>query len=284
MKYDAIKKKGEKWVKVRPALQIYNDSGLLTDTVEDAWYLSEITEDRAKIQSRDTGHFKHIGLDHIHHYMDEEDARLRTSGTLVMNVQLLVHEGELLIEPVSAPGQALKTFVRARPRATLMAAASRMRAQTELERARRQFASSDAGIRAADQAFADFPQAFEALHDELRKAGHAVDDFRLRHIQRVYLLRAAGWWAMIYWERKYANTLDGALLTIEQLDRPPRELGLMVFGTPTTLWQESYTFGLAAIDTPRWLPASNPAQSFTTEDLAQEVLTRLLLNPNNEQY
>ena len=48
MKYDAIKKRGEQWVRIRPALQVYNDSGVLTDTVEDAWFLTEITEDSVR--------------------------------------------------------------------------------------------------------------------------------------------------------------------------------------------------------------------------------------------
>jgi len=228
MKYDAIKKRGEQWVKIRPALQVYNDSGVLTDTVEDAWFLTEITEDSVRLQSRDTQHSKVIGLDHIHNYMEDPEGQrtMGTTGTLVMNVQLLLHEGALLAEPVAPPGNALKAFVRARPRATLMAAASRMRAQGELERARKEYAWSMAGVRASDQAFAEFPKAFEALRDELRDAGQPIDIVIKGASINAFLLGAAGWWVSFQWLRAAANCLDDSRLTVIRWNGHPQWPGM----------------------------------------------------------
>jgi len=91
MKYDAIKKRGEQWVKIRPALQVYSDSGELTDTLEDAWFLTVITEDSVRLQSRGMQHSKVIGLDHIHNFMEDPEGQrtMGTTGTHVMNVQLV---------------------------------------------------------------------------------------------------------------------------------------------------------------------------------------------------
>ena len=95
-----------------------------------------------------------------------------TTGTLVMNVQLLLHEGELIAEPVAPPGTALKSFVLAKPRGRLIDAAARMRAQDDLEHKRRQYTRSYEGVKQSDDAFAAFIPTFEALRQDLENSGH----------------------------------------------------------------------------------------------------------------
>lgn len=282
MKYDAIKKRGEQWVKIRPALQVYNDSGVLTGTVEDAWFLSEITEDSLRLQSRDTQHSKVIGLDHIHSYMEDPEGQrtMGTTGTLVMNVQLLLHEGVLLAEPVAPPGNVLKAFVRARPRATLMAAASRMRAQAELDRARKEYAWSMAGVQASDQAFAELPRVFEALREELDAAGQPIDLVVKGVSWNAFLLGVAGWWVSFHWQRTAANCIQDSVLKVIRWDDHPQWPGYTVWPPGDKVRTDKYTFGLAALNQPRWLSASNPELSYTSKDLAQEVLTKLFESPN----
>jgi hypothetical protein len=285
MKYDAIKKRGEQWVKIRPALQVYNDSGVLTETVEDAWFLTAITDDSLTLRSRDTAHTKVIGLDHIHNYMEDPEGERTggTTGTLVMNVQLLLHEGVLLVEPVAPPGNALKAFVRARPRATLMAAASRMRAQAELEQARKAYAWSMEGVQSADAAFAEIPRAIESLSDELRAAGQPIDLVVKPSHGRAFLLGAAGWWVSFNWERMAANCIEDSRLTVIQWDGHPQWPGYMVPEPGRMVGRDRYTFGLAALNQPRWLAEASAVQSYTTTDLVQEVLTRLFKNPHERR-
>jgi len=282
MRYESIKKRGEQWVKIRPALQIYNDSGVLVDTVEDAWFLTEISEAGVRLQSRDTQHSKVIGLDHIHNYLEDPEGQRTagTAGTLVMNVQLLLHEGMLLAEPVAPPGSALKAFVRARPRATLMMAASRMRAAAELERARKEYAWSSAGVQASDAAFSDIAKAIETLREELSKAGQPVDLVVKPGGQNAFLLGAAGWWVSFDWQRMAGNCIEGSYLIVTQWNGHPRWPGWTVWELGSRVGTKKYSFGLAALDQPRWISDTKPELSYTSEDLAQEVLTKLIERPN----
>ncbi len=284
MRYESIKKHGEKWVRIRPALQVYNQSAVLENTVEDAWFMSQITEDSLQLQSRDTQHTKVIGLDHIHHYMEDPEGQRATgtAGTLVMNVQLLLHEGVLLTEPVAAPGTPLKEFVRARPRAGLLNAAAKMRARGGLERARLDFARSAEGVQGSDQAFAELPKAFEALRDELHGAGQPIDLVIKGGYAHSFLLGAAGWWVSFVWQR-YANALDDSELTVTQWKGHPPWPGVIIWEPGHPVGSDKYTFGLAALNQPRWLHVRNAEQSFTTLDLAQDVLTRLLELPNDRR-
>jgi hypothetical protein len=285
MRYEAIKKRAGQWVRIRPALQVYDDSAILRDTVEDAWQVEDITESTLTLQTRDHQYRRTLGLDHVHNYMaDPEGERtLGTTGMLVLNVQLLVFESMLLTEPVAPPGSPLKVFVPARPRTSLLNAAARMRAAEQLEKARKEFAWSEAGVRAANAAFNELPAAIENLRKELAAGDQPVPVELRRIYEGGQLLKAAGWWVTLYWRRQYANTLDDAWLCIEQLDGPPKLPNLMVFEEPRRVRSDRYSFGLAAIGEPRWMAKDDPTRSYTTVGLAQEILTRLFETPNTRR-
>jgi hypothetical protein len=281
MRYESIKKRAGQSVKIRPALQVYNDSGVLTATVEDAWQITNITENSVRIQSRDTQHFREIGLDYIHNYMeDPQSHQFGTAGILVLNVQLLLHKDELLAEPVAPPGNALKAFVRAEPRAKLLDAATRMRNEAALEKARHDFSWSTQGISAAHSAFAEFGPCFQAIDTDLRSAGQAIDMQIRTHpsVQFGFLLGVVGWWVQFGWRQLYANNLDDARLLITQWDGHPHFPGYMILGDPQPLNTEEYAFGLADLGQPRWLATYGDA-ALTTMELAEAILTKLLDNP-----
>ena len=286
MRYEAIRKHEGQWVKIRPALQIYDHSAVLTDrAVEDAWCISDITEKSLTLTSRDTELSKVVGLDHIHHFMEDPEGQrtFETVGTLVMNVQLLLYQGTLHAEPVAPPGRSLDAFVPARPRASLLDAAARKRSRDELERAQKAFAWSTGGVNSALTAFADLKNAFERLGEDLRAAGHPIEDLRLRTVHsNVILLTAGGWWATLILKDMAANTIENARLKISQLDGPPDGFGLMVFSDDKgkVVSSHQYLYGLAAKDAPRWISESNRELAYTPMDLAQELLTKLLEEPN----
>jgi hypothetical protein len=283
VRHEAIKKRDGQWVKVRPALQIYDHSAVLQETVEDAWCVSDITDSSLKLTSRDTELSRVVGLDHVHHYMEDPEGlrTLETVGTLVMNVQMLLYQGSLHAEPVAPPGSPLKSFVPAKPRASLLDAAAKGRAKMALERAQKEFAWSAEGVNAAQTAWANFTTDFERLGEELREAGHPIDDLKVKTIYGgPVLLRAAGWWVMLLLEGMTVNCIEHVRLEVRQLDGPPKWPNLMVFEEPRQVWREKYGFGLVAIGAPRWLVESKPELSYTTSDLAQELLTRLLERPN----
>ena len=73
MKYEAIKKYANRYVKIRPALQRYDDSATLEATLEDAWWLTEVTPEGARLKNQATDHSRALGLDHINHYMEDPD-------------------------------------------------------------------------------------------------------------------------------------------------------------------------------------------------------------------
>ncbi len=283
MRHEAIKKNSGQWVKIRPALQVYDRSAVLRETVEDAWLISDITADSLTIGSRDTGHKRTVGLDHVHNYMADPQGlqTLGTTGTLVLNVQLLLYEGDLFAEPVAPPGTPLKAFVPAKPPENLISAAARMRAEAELDEARRAFAWSTDGVAASDNAFSDFREAFSTLDRQLTEAGHPVK-MTLKQSGRLILLGAVGWWVTIYWERAYANCLDESRLQITKWDGHPPYPGLILWENPNRVSSQEYTFGLAALNQPRWLLPRDPSVSFTTLDLAQKVLTGLLEKRNKQ--
>lgn len=284
MRHEAIKKRSDQWVRIRPALQIYDHSAVLQETVEDAWLISDITDTSLKVTSRDTELSKVVGLDHIHHYMEDPEGHrsLETVGTLVMNVQLLLYQGSLHTEPVAPPGSALKAFVPAKPRASLLDAAAKMRAREELERAQKAFAWSAQGVSSAKTAFTDFAAAFEQLGEQLRSAGHPIDDLKVRTAYgNAILLRAAGWWLLLLWQGHASNCIEEARLVVRQYDGPPPEWpNIMVINKPHEVWRQTYRYGLVALEVPRWFAESKPEPSFTTSDLAQELLTKLFERPN----
>ena len=261
---------------------MYDNAAALRGAVEDAWLISEVTETSLKLESRDGELSKVVGLDHIHHFMEDPEGQRThgTIGTLVLNVQLLVYEGALHAEPVAPPGSPLKAFAPAKPRASLLNAAAKMRSQAELERARKAFAWSTEAVKAADQAFAELPQAFATINQELRDHAQAIEMVIKDKHRGLVLLGAAGWWVSFEWSSRAVNTLTDSYLKVQQWDGHPNYPGFIVFGEATEVWSERYSYGLAALDAPRWIPESNPRLSFGTMDLAQEVLTRLLDQPN----
>jgi hypothetical protein len=142
-------------------------------------------------------------------------------------------------------------------------------------------------VHASDEAFAAFPEAFRSLSEELRVAGHAIDDLHVRPFgggfYPIYLLHATNWWVLLVWQRLAANCLDGSTLTVVQFDGRPPEPGIWMGRQPAEVARDQYTWGLAALNQPRWLSLADEARSYTTVDLAQEILTRLLEQPNDQQ-
>jgi len=282
MKYEAIKKRGGQWVRIRPALQVYNDSAVLVQqAIEDAWWLSDISEDGVKLQSRDTQHFRRLGLDHIHHYMDDPDANSGgTTGIVVLNVQLLLFEGNLLAEPVLRPGVPLEKFVPARSRETLYTTAARAAAAQALANRRKEYAWNE-GVRDAQNAFRTLAPAFSALEADLTNRGTPVPIRIVPGGPWAFLMVACGWFVTCTWQQNASNVIEDALLTFQKFDHAPPWPNIMSFEKAHQLTVDQYRWDLVKLDEARWVVNRNPDKSYTTEELAAKVLTELLDRPNN---
>jgi len=282
MKFDAIKKRGDQWVRIRPALQVYSDSAVLTQqAVEDAWWLSDITEEGVKLQSRDTQHFRRLGLDHIHHYMDDPDPNSGgTTGILVLNVQLLLFEGNLLAEPVLRPGVPLEKFVPARSHETLYSTAARAASAQALAERRKEYAWNE-GVPDAQNAFRALEPAFKGLETDLAARGTPVPIRIVPGGPWAFLMAACGWFVTCTWQRNAANVIEDALLTFRKYDHPPRWPNITSFEQARQLGVDQYRWGLVNLDEGRWIENGAPDRSYTTDELAAKVLTELLERANN---
>jgi len=280
VKFDAIKKRGEQWVRIRPALQIYSDSAVLVQpAVEDAWYLSNVSEDGVTLRSRDTQHSRRLGLDHVHHYMeDPEPNAIQTTGIVVLNVQLLIFENQLIVEPSPAPGQPLRTFAPARTRATLFSVATKAAAERALDRRRKEYAWNE-GVREAQQAFDDFAPMLRSLESAL-SANSTPVPLQIRPSgKHSFLLGACGWFETWDWQQQAANHIEGAFLTIRKFDGPPRLPGTVTLREPRQLTVRQYRWDLVALDSARWVPNGRDDVSYTSEDLVTRELTELIERP-----
>ena len=140
-----------------------------------------------------------------------------------------------------------------------------------------------AGVHASDTAFAELPTAFEALRQELINAGQPIDLVVKPGGTYGFLLGAAGWWVSFQWQRMAANCLEGSFLGVIKWNGHPQWPGYHVWEPGNRVRTDKYSFGLAALDQPRWLSESDPDLSYTSADLAQEVLTKLIEQPNERR-
>lgn len=280
MKFDALKKHGDKWVTIRPSLQVYNDAGVLLHHVEDAWWLHEVTDKTAKLRSRETQHQCTIGLDFIHsYYTDPEGAKKHgTSGMLQMNAQLLLFEGQLLVEPTAPPGTPLKTFVVSRSRETLYTTAAKLFDETRLVKLQAEYAMSPAGIEAVEREIAGLGDAFKQIAEDLAARGTPIRYETKWWGKHTFILHALGWWVTFTWQWS-GRGLDGSMLTVAKYNGHPPWPGVML-SNARSVTTEQYSFGLVSPNEARWISRQNSARTLTTADVLARVLTELIQRPN----
>ena len=281
MKFEALKNHSDHFVRIRPALQRYDNAARLEMTLEDSWWLTEVTSKGVKLQNQATGHTRVLGLDHIHHYLEDPDSA-RTGGPqgiLVLNVQLLLFNRELLIEPVAPPGAALRSFVPTQKREDFLSAAKRLHAHTELANARKNFASSPEGIKKSDDAFNGILEAVGSIETTLVDQGNPVDIVSKKS-GFLIVIGAFGWWASITWER-YANTLDNSRLTIKKWDGHPPYPAVFLLRKPNCVAIDQYTFGLVDTTQAEWIPLDNEELHVSSKQIAMDILHDFMSNPTD---
>jgi len=279
VKYDALKKHTNRAVRIRPAFQRYNSAATLEATLEDSWWLTDVTPEGAKLSNQATGHTRVLGLDHIHHYMEDPDGA-RTGGpkgVLVLNVQLLLFNRELLVEPVAPPGTPMKNFVPTQRREDFLSATRRHQEQAGLKAAKKAFASSPLGIRASDEAFYEILEAIGAIEVLLREQGNSVEIAR-KHFGFLIVIGAFGWWASINWER-YANTLEQSRLTIRKWDGHPPFPDVMHVRKPNCVAIDQYTFGLVDNTHSEWIRLDDDECHVSSTQLVKDILQDFMSNP-----
>lgn len=279
MKYDALKNNVDRLVRIRPALQRYDSTAALEVTLEDSWRLTEVTPEGAKLRNLSTDHTKVLGLDHIHHYMEDPDSA-RTggpNGVLVLNVQLLFFNGELLAEPVAPPGSSLKAFVPAQRREDFFSVAKRYQSQNKFAHLKKAYATSTAGIGASDEAFYEIFSAVASIEAILQDQGNTSEIVR-KHIGLNILIGAFGWWASVIWER-YQNTLDNSRLTIRKWDGHPPFPNVLLLRKPNCVAVKQYTFGLVDSGIAKWLDLNNVQHFVSSKEIVMDILQDFMSNP-----
>ena len=279
MKYDALKKHSDRRIRIRPALQRYSDAAELEATLEDIWFLTDVSPNGVRLQNEVTGHTKILGLDHIHHYMEDPDGARSggSTGVLVLNVQLLLFNRELIVEPTVPPGEPLRSFVAVQKRMDFFSAAKDRHTKSQLALAKREFAVSPAGIKASDEAFYGILSAAETIEASLRQQGSPIEITR-KSFGLLIVLGAFGWWASINWER-YANTLENSRLTICKWDGHPPFPGVIPLRNPTCVTVDQYTFGLVNLDEAAWMRLGQQENYLSSEQILMGVLQDFMKNP-----
>lgn len=277
MRYESITKNVNQWVKIRPALQVYVDkpSVMLDVTVEDAWWLHDLAEKTVKLRSRDTDHTRAIGLDYIHNYMADPDGptTLGTTGILVLNAQLLLYRGELLVEPNSGPGVPLKQFVPAVRRADFLKGAAAVFAANQLAMKRELFATSHDGFLAADRAFAELPQSFSVLAKEMAQQ-QTPFEIQIRRKDFGLAVFIHGWWVTIHWQR--GGTLAASRLRVRRWATYPQWPEFRSGGDEMCTQERDYVFGLAMDSQSAWMLKGDPNRSETSFDIAMGLVSDLI--------
>lgn len=277
MRYESLKKNVNQWVKIRPALQIYVDRPGITldNTIEDAWWLHDLTEKTAKLRSRDTDHTREIGLDYIHNFMADPEGltTLGNTGILVLNAQLLIYRGELHIEPNSAPGVPLKQFVPAVRRADLLNSAAAVFAANQLAAKREAYAGSHEGFVAATQAFEDLAECFDDIANEMVQQKTPFEiQVRCKDFEMAVFIH--GWWVTIHWRR--GGTLATSRLLVRRWAILPQWREFQSMGDEMCTQEQEYVFGLVQDSQPAWMLKGDPNRSQTSSDLASALFADLI--------
>lgn len=108
MNLDRIKKSIGERVQLRPAAIPLDDVRNGLPIVDDAWIIDAVSEDDMRISNPRTGHFTHLGKDHIHHYTSNPDESRRSGiahGFFTLNIQIYLQGATLTVTPTARPGE-----------------------------------------------------------------------------------------------------------------------------------------------------------------------------------
>lgn len=108
MNLDRIKKAIGERVQLRPVVIPVDAGGRGLAPTDDAWVIEAVTDEDVRVSNPRTGHFTHLGKDHIHHYTTNPDETRRTGiphGFFTLLVQIYVQGAELRVTPTARPGE-----------------------------------------------------------------------------------------------------------------------------------------------------------------------------------
>ena len=108
MNLDRIRKAIGERVQLRPPAIPLDEVGAGLPSADDAWLIDSVSDDDVRITNARTGHFTHLGKDHIHHYTTNPDETRRTGvphGFFVLNVQVYLQGPRLRVTPCAKPGE-----------------------------------------------------------------------------------------------------------------------------------------------------------------------------------
>ncbi len=158
---------------------------------------------------------------------------------------------------------------------TLADHAARASRAAKFKQQQDRFENSDAGVNAANDAYAAFGAALEAQAKAIEPLGIkiTVKQADLYWIASLYPIHMVA-----FWRSRFSNAMDGATLNITwNLGFPSGIPGF--WGSPDghrTLQTKKYSYGLVRPDVPAYTIKSEPGRDYDPQALAEQVLKTLI--------
>ena len=155
--------------------------------------------------------------------------------------------------------------------------AARLDREIQFEKKRKQFLSSEAGVRAANAEFDALHSRIEQLAAEIHKTANSIS-LLIKTAQRQIVILGLRLTLNLYWDYHYANTLDDAKLKLELWQGHPPFPGIWNIDDPTKRHTINFTFDLLPDEKTCWVAKGTNKSTYSTDELASFVLKYYLEN------
>jgi hypothetical protein len=154
--------------------------------------------------------------------------------------------------------------------------AARLGRKREFERLREQFIGGQQGIDQANEAVVDLKTAVRKLAEEIATSEKMLLPLKVAEVRGEFILIGLGPAMVLNWQQRYSNTLKDSALSIEFCDRLPKHLAAIPFDHHRTLEKTKLSFDWVEPGQPAWVTAEWFRKTFTSEELASELLKRYM--------
>jgi len=164
------------------------------------------------------------------------------------------------------------------PRASPTDRAREVEQRLAFERQQRDFENSVQGVHAAVAAFAQLTSEITALAGNIARSSPGLGNIKAGAKREFFPLYGLGPCATLHWWCYHANSLSDSALTFELYDRIPRDLSAIRAAAKDErlLHQAKLQYRLLAPRVERWISPDWSGKTFTSLELAAEILNRYL--------
>jgi hypothetical protein len=152
--------------------------------------------------------------------------------------------------------------------------AARLGRKREFERLREHFIGAE-GIGKASEAVIALKTAVRKFAGEIATSEKMLP-LKVAEPRGEFVLIGLGPAMVVNWRQPYSNTLKDSALSIEFCDRLPKHLAAVPFENHRTLEKTKLRFDWVEPGQPAWVAEAWLRKTFTSEDLASELLKRYM--------